>query len=64
VDRVGERRGLRRRVRGSLLFGIGPLDPLVLAVTALLIGLSVVLASVVPARRATRIDLTTALTGE
>ena len=55
---------LLAQVIRSLLFGIGPLDPVVLAVTAVLIGLSVVLASVIPARRATRIDLTTALTGE
>ena len=55
---------LLAQVIRSLLFGVGPLDPLVLAVTALVIGLAVVMASAVPARRATRIDLVTALTGE
>jgi predicted permease len=45
----------------SMLFGTEPLDPPVLAVTALVLGLSVVLASVVPARRATRIDPVKAL---
>lgn len=40
----------------SMLFGIDPLDPPVLAVTALVLVLAVVLASIVPARRATRVD--------
>jgi ABC-type antimicrobial peptide transport system permease subunit len=52
------------QVMRSLLFEVEPLDPLVLLVAALVIGLAVVLASVVPARRATRIDLVTTLSGE
>lgn len=52
------------RVMQSMLFGVEPLDAPVLAVSALVLGLSVVLASVVPAWRATRIDPMRALTEE
>jgi predicted permease len=48
----------------SLLFGVEPLDPLVLGATAAVLALSVVLACVVPARRATRVDPMRALTQE
>ncbi|MGH7576800.1 MAG: ABC transporter permease, partial [Longimicrobiales bacterium] len=49
------------RLIQSLLFGVQPMDPLVLAVTALLLGLAAVLACLIPARRATRVDPVTAL---
>jgi ABC-type antimicrobial peptide transport system permease subunit len=48
----------------SLLFGVEPLDPLVLSATAAVLSLSVVLACLVPARRATRVDPMRALTQE
>lgn len=40
------------RLNQSLLFGVQPIDPLLVAVTALLLGLAVVLACSIPARRA------------
>ena len=40
----------------SLLFGVGPTDPMTLLVTALALPAAAVLASFVPARRATRVD--------
>lgn len=49
------------RLIQSLLFGVEPMDPLVLVVTALLLGLAAVLACLIPARRATRVDPVTAL---
>ncbi|HET9216764.1 MAG TPA: FtsX-like permease family protein, partial [Terriglobia bacterium] len=48
----------------SLLFGVEPLDPLVLGVTAAVLSISVVLACLIPARRATRIDPMRALAQE
>ena len=52
------------RVLESMLFGIAPLDPLSLASAALLLILTGLLASAVPAIRAARIDATTALRWE
>ena len=47
--------GLARALSG-LLFGIDPLDPVTFAGGALLLGLTAILASYLPARRATRVD--------
>lgn len=44
------------RFIGSVLYGVLPADPLVLAVTAILLAGAAVLACAVPARRATRVD--------
>lgn len=49
------------RVMRGLLFGAAPVDPLVLAAVAILIGVSASLASYVPARRAARVDPAAAL---
>ena len=49
------------RVLRGILFGITPFDPLTFAAVALLFGLVAMLASYVPARRATRIDPLVAL---
>ena len=48
----------------SLVHGVAPRDPATFAAAALLIGGAALLASYVPARRATRIDATTALRAE
>lgn len=48
----------------SLLFGVEPLDPLVLGATAAVLSISVVLACLIPARRATRVDPMRALARE
>ena len=40
----------------SMLFGVNPIDPAVLAAACLLIGMTGALASYLPARRATRVD--------
>jgi putative ABC transport system permease protein len=45
----------------SMLFGITPLDPATFAVVALLLGAVALVASYVPARRATRVDPLTAI---
>lgn len=44
------------RVMRSLLFGVKPWDPLMFAVTAILLALIALLACYVPARRASRVD--------
>jgi predicted permease len=49
------------RLLQSMLFGIAPLDPTVLVITVLVLCLSIVLAAVVPAFRAIRVDPMTAL---
>ena len=52
------------RLMSSLLFGIKPLDPLTYAVGALLLGIAAVLASYLPARRASAVDPVEALRAE
>ena len=44
------------RLMGSLLFGVSPTDPMTFFLTALVLPAIAVLASFVPARRATRVD--------
>lgn len=44
------------RSLANLLYGVGPADPLTFVTIALLVGLTAVVASYVPARRALRID--------
>jgi predicted permease len=48
----------------SLLFGVEPLDPLVLAIAAAVLSFSVILACLAPARRATRVNPMRALAQE
>jgi len=52
------------RLMASLLFGISPTDPATFVLTALLLPAVAVLASFVPARRATRVDPMIALRAE
>jgi predicted permease len=52
------------RLMSSLLFGISPLDPLTYAAGALLLALAAMLASYLPARRASAVDPVEALKGE
>ena len=52
------------RLMSSLLFGVGARDPLTFVAIAALLMLSALLASVLPARRATRADPMLALKGE
>lgn len=49
------------RVIASLLFGIAPVDPIVLSASALAVAISALVASYIPARRATRVDPMVAL---
>jgi putative ABC transport system permease protein len=44
------------RVLSSMLYGISPTDPITLAATALVLLLVALLASYLPARRATKVD--------
>jgi putative ABC transport system permease protein len=48
-------------VVSSVLYGVGPRDPLVLGIVVGLLTLVVAIASLVPARRAMRIDPITSL---
>jgi ABC-type antimicrobial peptide transport system permease subunit len=52
------------RLLTSLLYGVGPADPRVLATGALVLGTVSLLASLVPAIRATRVDPINALRSE
>ena len=51
-----------RSVIASQLFGVGPLDPSVLGVVTVVLGVASVVACLAPARRATRVDPVIALT--
>jgi hypothetical protein len=55
---------LLTRLLASMLFGVSPHDPLTFAVIALLLSVVAALACALPARRATRVDLMTALRTE
>jgi putative ABC transport system permease protein len=52
------------RAMRSLLFEIGPTDPLTFVVVLVLLGLVGLIASYVPARRATKVDPLVALRNE
>jgi predicted permease len=52
------------RLLSALLFGVNPVDPLVLTASAAVLAASLLLAAYLPTRRATRIDPTTALRHE
>jgi putative ABC transport system permease protein len=52
------------RVLAGLLFGVDPLDPATLVAAAALLALVALLASYLPARRATRVDPLVALRSE
>jgi ABC-type antimicrobial peptide transport system permease subunit len=54
---------LTRFMRG-LLFGVQPSDPLTFSATAVLLGATALLATYVPARRASRLDLIESLRSE
>ena len=49
---------------GKVLFGVGSFSPVALAGTALLLAATAVVASLLPARRALRLDPTAALRAE
>lgn len=48
----------------SMLYGVGPADPATLVAVSLVLGLVAVLASYLPARRATQVDPVTTLRSE
>jgi ABC-type antimicrobial peptide transport system permease subunit len=52
------------RAIGGLLYGVSPLDPLALALAAGALAIVCIAATIVPARRATRIDPAIALQSE
>jgi predicted permease len=60
---LGAAAGLTR-LMSSLLFGIKPVDPITYAAGALILGLAAVLASYLPARRASAVDPVEALKAE
>jgi len=49
------------RLMGSLLFGIGPADPLTLSLVATVLMMVALIASYIPARRAAKVDPMAAL---
>ncbi len=49
------------RVAASLLYGVSPIDPVSVVATVVLLALTAVLAGLIPARRAARIDPMAAL---
>lgn len=55
---------LLARLLQSMLFGVAPLDPGVLTATTVVLGIAVIMASIVPARNATRVDPMRALAEE
>jgi ABC-type antimicrobial peptide transport system permease subunit len=55
--------GATARLLSSLVFGIGTRDPLTFVVVPIVLGAVALAASVVPARRATRVEPTKALLG-
>jgi len=52
------------RVSASVLYGVSPLDPVSVVATVVLLALTAVLAGLIPARRAARIDPMAALRHE
>jgi putative ABC transport system permease protein len=52
------------RVSGSMMYGVSPVDPIVYAGTAALLGAAGFVALLIPARRATRVDPLVALRAE
>jgi ABC-type antimicrobial peptide transport system permease subunit len=52
------------RAIAGLLYGVSPLDPLALGLAAGALGIVCIVATIVPARRATRIDPAIALQSE
>jgi ABC-type antimicrobial peptide transport system permease subunit len=55
--------GATARLLSSLVFGIGTRDPLTFVVVPIVLGIVALAASIVPARRATRVEPTKALLG-
>jgi ABC-type antimicrobial peptide transport system permease subunit len=52
------------RLMESLLFGVSPMDPVTFGSVALALSMVALLASYLPARRASRVDLVVALKAE
>jgi ABC-type antimicrobial peptide transport system permease subunit len=56
--------GALTRLMKSVLFGVGPLDPLTLTIAPLLLIMAALIACYIPAQRAARADPKTALLSE